>query len=334
MKTRNSIALILLVSLFFSCKKTSESFEGPDLNDLYGPFQVMENFKCSKDSIDFSTGQTAHFTAKTSKMVDWEIHIKGLTSGAEKIITGKSKTIDVSNALWNGSTTNFPMFKIEKCAAKLIFPTEQDTLYDTIKIIGTKVNQGFLIADFESGFNTGWTTFIQSGANMSFQISNSAPVPQANNYYNMAGTVNWDWLIGLIEFPSTAYGAAHYPLNTNPNNVYFNVLVWGEPGITNALLLFQFREDDNNNGIFESNTEDEYDYELPVNWTGWKLISVKYSDLATLVNGAAAMPKGNKQFNPERLMKVSLLHLANPTTGFSKSKMDYLIFTENAALEP
>ena len=66
----------------------------------------------------------------------------------------------------------------------------------------------------------------------------------------------------------------------------------------------------------------------------WKLISVKYTDLVTLVNGAPGIPKGNKQHNPDRLLKVSLLHLANPTTGFSKSKMDYLIFTENAPLEP
>jgi hypothetical protein len=334
MKAKISFIVISSIALLFSCRKTSEDFDGPDLNDLYGSFQVMEDFKCSKDSVNFGIGQTAYFTAKTSKMVDWEIHIKGLTSGAEKIISGKSKVIDINNALWNGSTTNFPMFKNEKCAARLIFPTEQDTLYDTVKIIGTKVNPGFLVADFESGFNTGWTTFIQSGANMSFQISSTPPVPQANNYYNMAGTVAWDWLIGLIEFPSTAYGLTHYPLNTNPNNVYFNVLVWGEPGITNALLLFQFREDDNNNGTFESATEDEYDYELPVNWTGWKLISVKYTDLVTLVNGAPGIPKGNKQHNPDRLLKVSLLHLANPTTGFSKSKMDYLIFTENAPLEP
>ncbi|MFN5181506.1 MAG: hypothetical protein ACK5D5_00625 [Bacteroidota bacterium] len=334
MKKNILFSFSIFLLLFFGCKKTSDQFEGPDLNDLYGSFQVMETFKCSADSVNFSIGQQAYFTAQTSKMVDWEIHIKGLSSGAEKIITGKSKSIDISNSLWNGSTTTLPMFRAEWCAIKLIFPTEQDTLYDSVKVIAPKINSGYLITDFESGPNSGWTSFIQSGANMSFQISGTTPVPQGTKYYNMAGTVNWDWLIGLIEFPSTANGNAHFPLGTNPNNEYFNVMVWGEPGITNALVLFQFREDENNNGTFESASEDEYDYELPVNWTGWKLISVKYSDLVTLVNGAPAMPKGNKIHNPDKLMKVSVLHLANPSTGFSKTKMDYLIFTQNGPLQP
>ena len=126
---------VLIVTLFYGCNKQKDQFEGPDLNDLYGPFQIMESFKCSVDSVDFSSGQQAFFTAKTSKMVDWEIHIKGLSTGAEKILTGKSKIIDISNSLWKGSTTTLPMFNAEWCAISLIFPTEHDTLLDSVKVI-------------------------------------------------------------------------------------------------------------------------------------------------------------------------------------------------------
>ena len=334
MKNYIIVKLLFAVLLFSTCRKKENVFEGPDLNDLYGSFTVSQAFKANRDSVNFSNGELVSFSADFTKLVEWKITIKGLNSGAKKIITGKSKIIDAGNSFWNGSTTEFPMFKPEKCAVELTFVTEPDTLRDTVKIIQTKVNQGFLVADFEGGMMTGWTTFVQSGANMSFGVNTSSPVPQGNKFYNMAGTVNWDWLIGLIDFPASAYGSPRFPLNANAQNVYFNVLVWGEPGLTNALLLFQFREDENNNGVFESSIEDQYDYQLNVNWSGWKLISIKYSDLVTLVNGAPSSPKGNQLHNPDKLVKISTLHLANPATGFSKTKMDYIIFTENSALEP
>lgn len=334
MKNIVKLHLFLFAILMFGCKHDKAPYDGPDLNDLYGSFRFLEPFKSNLDSVDFSASQTNYFTAKMNKLVDWKISIKGLSSGAEKIITGKSKTIDVTSALWNGSTSILPMFKKENCSVLLTFPTEKDSVSTTIKVINPKVNAGYIVADFESGFNNSWVKFAQSGASMDCQIRSVVPIPQGNNFYNMAGTVNWDWLVSLIEFPSSANGLAHFPLNTNPNNVYFNVLVWGEPGITNAILLFQLREDDNNNGTFESSTEDEYDYELKITWSGWRLITVKYSDLATLVNGAPSAPKGNQQQNPERLLKISALHLADPSSGFSKTKMDYLIFTDNKALEP
>ena len=100
-----------------------------------------------------------------------------------------------------------------------------------------------------------------------------------------------DWLIGLVDFNANAYNNnVTFPFSTNPENEYFNVLIYGDPdpktNMTKA--LFQFKEDENANGTFNSNNEDEYDYEIKVNWEGWKLISIKYSDITTLVNGAPA----------------------------------------------
>ena len=193
---------------------------------------------------------------------------------------------------------------------------------------------GYLIADFESGYNNLWTKFVQSGASMDCQIRNVKPIPQGDYFYNMAGTVNWDWLVSLIDFNANANGVDRFPLNTNPNNIYFNVMVWGEPGLDNSLLLFQFKEDDNTNGTFESSSEDEYDYQLKIDWSGWKLISIKYSDLGSLLNGEPVTPKGNKQRNPNNLVRLSILHLVDPSSGFAKTKIDYLIFTDLKSLEP
>ncbi|WP_430404142.1 hypothetical protein [Fluviicola sp.] len=268
-----------------------------------------------------------YFTCETSTIKEWKISITGQTSGATKIISGTSKVVDVSNSVWNGSTTNLPMFKAETCDVMLTFTGAADTLHTTVIVSAPKVNQGFLIADFETGWNSGWGTFIQSGASMDFNIKTDATAPQNGSYYNMQGTVNWDWLIGLVDFKASAYGSPTLPLTDNAGNLYFNVLIYGAPGYPNSLVLLRFDEDENVDGTFTDGSEDQYSLEVPVTWTGWKLVSLKYSDLVG--NG-----NGNGVHNPNKLNKVSVLHLANPASGFAKSGIDYLIFTENAALNP
>jgi hypothetical protein len=56
--------------------------------------------------------------------------------------------------------------------------------------------------------------------------------------------------------------------------------------------------------------------------------------MVTLVNGQPAAPIGNGIREPHKLKEVSVLFLANPTSGYSQSYMDYLIFTQNGPLIP
>ncbi len=328
------IFIALTGVLFFACRKDENKIDGPSLQDANGPFSIITGLQSSRDSVDFAANETVYFTAQLSKTVDWQLKITGLSSGAEKIYTGTSSTIDASQCTWEGSTTNFPIFRTEMCKVELSFNGQSDTLVDSVKIINPKVNTGFLIADFESGFNTGWTSFIQAGANMDFQIKADNFAPEGNSYYNMAGTVDWDWLIGLINFNATAYGNPAFPLSSNPNAVYFNVMIYGEPGLTNSLVLFQFAEDENADGIYTANAEDMYSLEVNIDWIGWKLVSIKYSEIPCLVNGAPAAPNGNGLHNSDKIKQINMLHLANPVSGFAKSKLDYIIFTDNASLKP
>jgi hypothetical protein len=332
---RKYLIIALTGFLFFSCRKDEvKKIDGPSLQDVNGPFSVITGLEASRDSIDFAANETVYFTAQLSKTVDWQLKITGLNSGAQKIFTGTSSTVDASQSLWEGSTTNFPVFRAELCKIELSFNGLSDTLVDSVKILQPKVNSGFLISDFETGFNSGWTSFIQSGANMDFQIKTDNFAPEGNSYYNMAGTVDWDWLIGLVNFNATAYGSPTFPLNSNPNAVYYNVMVYGEQGLTNSLVLFQFAEDENSDGSFTAASEDMYSLEVNVDWVGWKLVSIKYSDIPCLVNGAPAAPNGNGLHNSDRIKQINMLHLANPTSGFAKSKLDYIMFTENAPLKP
>ncbi|MEY4926835.1 MAG: hypothetical protein RI894_1271 [Bacteroidota bacterium] len=334
MKKYLFLTAICSLIVLSACRKDTTAIDGPSIEESLSSFRVLSPFKATKDSVAFANAETVSFSAKFNKVVNWTITVTGQTSKAKKIITGQGKTIDITNSVWNGSTTVFPLFKAEKCTAKLKIEAVQDSFQVPVKIKSIKQNAGLVLADFENGFNSQWTKFVQTGANMDFAIKNDALTPQGAKYLRMAGTVNWDWLIGLIDFNARAYGTAKtLALSTNPDEVYFNCLIYGEPNTNDSKVLFQFKEDENADGLINANTDDEYDYEITVNWEGWKLITVKYADIVTLVNGQPATPKGNSLHNPDKIGKVSMLHLANPANGFAACKIDYIIFT-NAPLQP
>lgn len=331
-------SLLVMTSLFAlvilkSCSK-EEEFEGPSLIDLYGEFSVLEEFAVSDAEVDFASGETTYFTAQFSKNVNWTLTITGNISGAQKVITGFSNALNSQNARWNGTTTALPMFGVEECTATLSIENEPESFSLALSTLTSRVYPGLLLADFEDGFPEGWTTFVQSGANMSFVVSDEEPAGQGNQYYDMGGTVNWDYLIGLVDIPGEVYNSEPtFPLSSNPDNVYFNVLLYNPPAITNAITLFQFREDDNGDGVY-SNNEDMWSIEVTGLEEGWHKVAQQYDEIPTLVNGAPSNPLGNGLHEPNKLLKLSVLFLANPTSGYSQTYMDFLIFTENAELQP
>ena len=73
-----------------------------------------------------------------------------------------------------------------------------------------------------------------------------------------------------------------------------------------------------------------YGLEIPVNWNGWKMISLRYSDMPSL-------NLGNSVQEPDKVFKVRTLVLSDPTMWSStpesdpqaRADIDYLIWTKN-----
>ena len=336
MNTLSKLLILFLPLYFFvfvSCERDN-LVEGPLLEELYGDFMILTPLESNTPEIDFSAGEDAYFTARFSLQAQWELKIIGKESGAVKVFTGISKELNISNTLWNGSTTIFPMFTTEECDVELRNDKDTNVLYTSIKVLGLKDNPGTLVADFEKGIQSGWVIFKQSGANMTFTVSDDTIAPQGQFYFDMGGEVTWDWLIGMIDFPASSYGNDGFGLNKNPENEYFNVIMFLPKGITNALVLFQFREDENGDGQFNESSEDMWSLELKTLEEGWQLISIKYSDLQALQNGQPTTPNGNGLHEPDKLWRLSTLMLADPSSGYSQTYMDYIIFTQGGPLEP
>lgn len=334
MKSKSLKISLVAIAIFMvaSCKR-EDKFEGPDLNDIYGSFAVLEEFKSDRATVDFSTGATVQFTARFTAVSDWKLTIKSNSNGATKIFIGRSKELNAINATWDGSITSFPTFSTGMVTAELFLASDSSKREILINVTGAKKSSGKVIEDFENGLGSSWTLFKQSGLNMSFITRDTGDIAQGNKYYDMAGQVNWDWLIGYVDFTSKGFNATSgFNLSNNANVEYFNVLLNRPKGITNGVVLFQFKEDDNGDGSFNAANEDMYAIEIRGLKEGWQIVSVKYADLISLVNGAPAAPKGNGANEPNKLHTISCLFLADPSSGYSRVLMDYLVFTQNAPL--
>ncbi len=327
-------ALVVFGTIVFAagCDRVTET-EGPNLSDIYGEFTVLEDFKTSQADVDFSANETVYFTARFSTITSWTITIKSSTSDATKIIEGRSNLINEENGTWDGSTTVFPSFGTGACTVELWTEADSSKQNANVNVTGLRVPTGTVVADFESGINPGWTVFAQSGADMTFTIANDKPVPEGNNYFDMAGAVNWDYLIGLVDFPATAVGPNGFDRSSNPNESYFNAVLYRPDTLTNGIVLFQFKEDENGDGNFNDANEDMYALELKDLDPGWQIVSIKYADLIALENGQPTTPRGNALHNPDKLHTLSCLFLANPATGYSQVLMDFVVFTNDGPLK-
>jgi hypothetical protein len=327
------ISLILLaLVLIASCERSTET-EGPLLEDLYGDFTFLEGLASNSPNVDFPMDENIFFTAKFNINVDWEIHITGQNSGAHKIITGKSAEIDQTNGSWNGTTTNLPMFKNEPCQVILTVPKQltPDSIphADTISVTVTvpKVQEGFVVTDFEEGLNQGFIRFVQSGADMRFDTVRTARSPQGFAFYETSGNVTFADDLGNIRMPKSSFTDSDFVLSTNDDIVYFNVFAKKGPDAVQDIYVFQFKEDDNGDGVFSFGSDDLHEFVINSGLSqDWEVYSARYGDFVTTVSGGGGVK------NPDRLIEIVVLPigLKLPFEGF----IDNMIFTENAPLQP
>ena len=324
------ISIIVLALVAFSCTRETNTL-GPDLTDLYGPFQVFEEFKSSTNNVDFQSGESVEFTCVFSKQVNWEIHIVGQSSGAEKVLTGFSRTIDASNGgVWRGTITSLPMFKLEDCMAYIMVnavdTSFSDTLATNISIANTRAVDGYVVTDFENGLNPGFVRFVQSGADMRFDPITDPSAAQGNVYYEMSGNVTFADDLGNIAMPKSAFTDTNFTLSANPDIVYFNVFARKGPAAVQDIFVIQFMEDDNGNGTYDPGADDLHEFVFQGLAEEWGQFSIKYAGLTT-TNSAGGGVK-----NPDRLIRLLVLPIGvkQPFEGY----LDYLMFTENAPLVP
>lgn len=313
------ISLFIITVFALACNRDTNTL-GPNLTDVFGPFTVFEEFDASRTNVDFSSGEAIEFACRFSKQVNWEIHIVGQQSGAEKVLKGFTNSISPDlGGIWNGTTTSLPMFKLEQCLAyvlvKDVDTTFSDTIYN-ISVSGVRDVDGFIVTDFNNGLNPGFNRFVQSGADMRFDTVMDLTGAEGAAFYEMSGEVTFADDLGNISMPKSAFTDTSFTLSTNDQNVFFNVFAKKGPQAVSDIFVFQFIEDDN----------DVHEYVFQGLSQNWEQFSIAYADLTT-TNSAGGGIK-----NPDKLIRIVVLPIGIkvPFQGF----IDYMVFTENGPLVP
>lgn len=324
------LILFFITAVAVSGCEHDDTPEGPNLVDRFGPFRVDENLSADRDSANFSEGETITFSAEFNKNVNWIIKVEGMESGSVKFIERFSRVINEENGVWDGGTTELPLFREEACRVTLSVPEEDPDYGDTLMVnaIGTKVYDGNLVADFEA--QAGGS--IQLG-DFEFELSpssgraNDVAAAQGEYFYRLAGTDNEsggptdNFFVGLAAILPSINGETYFQVpTTNPQNLYINHFLLGVGSqYTRAIVEIVF--DTNDNGEFNDGVDELVAWEVDPSYTGWRLQS-RSLDFPGVTNEKL------EKIVAIRLILISLNNLQPDPREEVEFGSDFIIFTQ------
>jgi hypothetical protein len=336
-----ALAITLIVLLGVSCRESE--LEGPELQDIFGDFEVLTTLTQDRTTVDFAAGESVEFIALLSIRTPWTLTIKTIGSTSSKIIEGNEKMISGDVARWNGSVTFAPLFaEGDQVIATLTFAEypEATMTSDTITITGSRPlpEGGILVSDFEDPDQP-----LQAFSEFSFEetsngIESLFPAAIGDSYWYMSGTDNNQsvFVCGLLVSSEAAQNTAVYEFPTeNEDKVWFNCFVFGS-GFPNTVMVIDFQEDDNLDGAYSPSEEGTYNFTINVDWTGWRLVSFPYSETLLSTNGGLGNIDANGAKEVDRIKNLQFILLSdlgqndNPV-AFG---VDHPIFTVNGPFEP
>lgn len=328
-----TIFTMLALLVMPGCSHDTDTFDGPNLVDRFGPFNVLSDLTVSQPTVDFAEGETVFFTAQFNKNVSWVIEITGTESGSVKRIEGFDKEVNASNATWNGGTTDLPLFKDEVCNVVLTIPEEPSYMATaTVETLSSRSydDQGTKFSGFEADLGT--NAFVgnfefEFTANTGRQTDNPA---EGDYYFRLEGTddVVPNFFVGLVDLKSQLTGETYLQMPTTvPEDLYFNCFMLSDAG-PHGLAIIDFVVDSNDSGAFEDGQDATYrvaDYDLAT-WEGWRHINHPMSET------------GITQDELEKIVAVRLLLISNmnaqPNPPLQVDYgIDYMIFTSGGPLE-
>jgi len=342
--------LFLTVSFFFSACKKPEHFVGKEYKEASSDLSVLyfEADASINNGIDFTTDSVS-VNGELSERVTWYVTFRGLSSGAVKKIDGLSQIIDPSEAKWGGdhdpSTLRF-FQPGEQVVAELTFLNSSVVKRDTFSIKKIKKFKGdVLFNGFENALGYySWgnnylffneTDPLSNPANpMTFAMDNKLFV-EGKQSLSIEGADNDNtYFIGGARTFMPDGGSKYINFQSlSPDSVYFNAYIYGFANYPNTRVSIGVAEDDNLNGTFQPTSEDVWEFAVKINWTGWRLVSVKYSDFATSAsreNGGS----GNKRKELDRIKQITFNILADPAGNKASYLVDFPIITYGEPFDP
>ncbi len=325
MRIRNLHITCLFVLLIttLGCKKEDEAFLGPELGAASDSFSITTAFSADQTTVDFTT-DVVRFWAVFNEKVTWTITITGDDSGAEYMLSGTGTEIDSALVQWDGSTENQILFRNESCTAVLTVLASDSIWSLPINIIERK-EYGTLWQDFEDPLPGTWYPASSDVGDVMNTGIETFPTPDGTSVFALSGTDNNEsYYIGNVGENLQTTGSPFNTGTTDPDELYFNVFIYGYGASNKAKLEFQFTEDDNGDGFPGWSTEDNYILTFEADqltYEGWKLHSIRYSDI---VNQYTV---GNQIQQPDKIIALAILLTSVPQGNTVSAKIDHPVFT-------
>jgi hypothetical protein len=344
-----------------ACKREKPAFLGPAYIAAPAGFAVT-SFTATPITVNFSsntaTSNTTQvsFNATFTSSVSWTLTITGQQSGAVCVLKGISDGL--TNIAWKGTNDGLTFFrKGETAIATLSFygtslaPTTTVTITDvrkyssygtfplagdfedTSKVLPRHTHSGDIYSPYWASFNFPTAIANESQGIDSMAIDyNGNPVPsvQGKKYYYIKGLGAQAQFVSGLQY----FGALLPKLPATPDNIWVNMYIYGT-GDANAAVDLEYQEDDlHSSPGYVSSADDAWVAHLVLNHTGWKLFSIKYSDLVVSSNVGFG-DKGNHIQEPNRMVSFDLVLLkkSNPNTPV-EVYFDFPIFTVGGPFDP
>jgi hypothetical protein len=336
-------ALSISLFGFITGCKSPEDFIGKEFIEAPSDLQVL-SFDGTTDLVDF-TKDSVGVVGELSHRVSWIVTFKGSLSGAIKTFEGMSQSIDPSQFKWGGEhdpSKSLKFFlKDEPVFVEISFINSSLIVRDTIVIKQTKKFAGDILFDGFDKATLGaysWPNFLDFNENdgeIWLAKPNEEYVVQGLRSLSLSGKDNDNsyFIGGMRAQSSSDPGNKYFKFQSlNPDSVFFNAYIYGDGNITTRMSI-GVAEDDNLNGSYEDATDDVWEYAIKINWKGWKLVSVRYSDFARAANvnfGGG----GNGKRELDRVKRITFNLLSDPAGNAASYIVDFPIITYGSAFDP
>jgi hypothetical protein len=353
------LAFLSLTVVISSCSKDQL---GPDVQSVGVDFDASKvALVSSSTNLNEKIDQFPKITAEWKETASYELSIRGLTSGAEKVFFGTGKSLEHE---WSGLSSNMQFFRKEERASihLKIAGANEIVSEDTLLVKGPY--------NFDGKENCGIKYFVVENFEISEdQFKPSFPIekigPDANDenvLFQNTSDFSIDGDMSMLVAGSDANGngwsgdyyhsylgellakkSVGYPIDSgiDPSDLYFNLFIYGTgaPGTTIQIEAaeiddVELKNQDEINKWITSHAENEnpidpdkndnWIYPIPVKWEGWKLVSIPYSEFALKAVSAG----GDKIKETYRISGIVVSLLSYPTAGFdTKAYIDFLTIT-------
>lgn len=328
---RNKLSIItclFALVIFNSCKHDNfDEYVGPGLCPTSN-FRFTKEFRVSSEQVDFNKFPGIYgdsIQATFNEVVTWSITLTGSNSGAIKNYKGRSSQIDT---VWYGQS-NSPSATFqagEDVSVNLVISCLKDPYVKHIKILDankfkTNIGPYAMVSDFDGagyvsnsiklgGYNTtGWSSYFTLPNQLTkFSIGpseSSLSAPQGSNYITLQGTAGpASWFVGgtYVNSPTTMPG-------NNPNEVYFNAFISSGNNSTTSLAI-------------TLGAGANYVYVMPLQWSGWKMVSIKLSDFKN--------SSGTPLSNVSAITTLDFgLNCASKQGQSTEVDLDFIVFSNN-----